>query len=208
MPFVLVHYAYIVEELGGNYAYEIWLASNTTTNSVAVQAEAYRNGLRVLPYTPDAFITAEILQPQRQGLFGLLSVGFFATGIMSMVGMLAYVLLTLRKRSVEFGVLRAIGITQRALRSTLSLEQVITIGFATLTGLLVGVVTSRLFLPFLKVRQGTFPDTPPFVVQFAARDIGYIGVTAIALMVLIIVLELLIVQRMRIGEAVKLGEAV
>ena len=208
MPFVLAHYAYIVEELGGNYAYEIWLASNTTTNSVAVQAEAYRNGLRVLPYTPDAFITAEILQPQRQGLFGLLSVGFFATGVMSMVGMLAYVLLTLRKRSVEFGVLRAIGITQRALRSTLSLEQVITIGFATLTGLLVGVVTSRLFLPFLKVRQGTFPDTPPFVVQFAARDIGYIGVTAIVLMVLIIVLELLIVQRMRIGEAVKLGEAV
>ena len=207
-PFVLAHYAYIVEELGGNYAYEIWLASNTTANSVAVQAEAYRNGLRVLPYTPDAFITAEILQPQRQGLFGLLSVGFFATGVMSMVGMLAYVLLTLRKRSVEFGVLRAIGITQRALRSTLSLEQVITIGFATLTGLLVGVVTSRLFLPFLKVRQGTFPDTPPFVVQFAARDIGYICVTAMALMVLIILLELLIVQRMRIGEAVKLGEAV
>ena len=106
------------------------------------------------------------------------------------------------------GVLRAIGITQRALRSTLSLEQVITIGFATLTGLLVGVVTSRLFLPFLKVRQGTFPDTPPFVVQFAARDIGYICVTAMSLMVLIILLELLIVQRMRIGEAVKLGEAV
>jgi putative ABC transport system permease protein len=208
MPFVLAHYAYIVEELGGNYAYEIWLSSNTTTNTAAVQAEAYRNSLRVMPYTPNAFITAEFLQPQRQGLFGLLSVGFFATGVMSMVGMLAYVLLTLRKRSVEFGVLRAIGITQRALRTTLSLEQVITIGFASLTGLLVGIVTSQLFLPFLKVRQGTFPDTPPFLVQFAARDIGYICVTALGLMVMIILLELIIVQRMRIGEAVKLGEAV
>jgi putative ABC transport system permease protein len=207
-PFVLANYAYIVAELGGNYAYERWLDSNTTTNSAAVQAEAYRNSLRVLPYTPNAFITAEILQPQRQGLFGLLSVGFFATGVMSMVGMLAYVLLTLRKRSVEFGVLRAIGITQLALRMTVSLEQVITIGFATLTGVLVGVLTSRLFLPFLKVRQGTFPDTPPFLVQFAAQDIAYIFVSAMALMVLIVLLELLIVQRMRIGEAVKLGEAV
>jgi putative ABC transport system permease protein len=207
-PFVIANYAYIVEELGGNYAYEIWLSSQKTNNTTAVQAEAFRNGLRVLPYTPDAFVTAEILQPQRQGLFGLLSVGFFATGIMSMIGMLAYVLLTLRKRSVEFGVLRAIGIRQRELRTTLSLEQVITIGFATLTGLLVGVVTSQFFLPFLKVRQGTFPDTPPFVVQFAVRDIAYICATAVVLMILIIVLELIIVQRMRIGEAVKLGEAV
>jgi len=207
-PFVLANYSYIVEELGGNYAYEIWLSSTNTSNNSAVQAEAFRNGLRVLPYTPNAFITAEMLQPQRQGLFGLLSVGFFATGIMSMVGMLAYVLLTLRKRSVEFGVLRAIGIRQRELRTTLSLEQVITIGFATLTGLLVGVLTSHLFLPFLKVRQGTFPDTPPFLVQFAALDITYICATAVVLMAMIIVLELIIVQRMRIGEAVKLGEAV
>jgi putative ABC transport system permease protein len=58
------------------------------------------------------------------------------------------------------------------------------------------------------VRQGTFPDTPPFLVQFAALDISYICMTALALMVMIIILELLIVQRMRIGEAVKLGEAV
>ncbi len=207
-PFVIANYAYIVEELGGNYAYEIWLSSQKTNNTTVVQAEAFRNGLRVLPYTPDAFVTAEVLQPQRQGLFGLLSVGFFATGIMSMIGMLAYVLLTLRKRSVEFGVLRAIGIRQRELRTTLSLEQVITIGFATLTGLLVGVVTSQFFLPFLKVRQGIFPDTPPFIVQFAVRDIAYICATALVLMILIIVLELIIVQRMRIGEAVKLGEAV
>ncbi len=207
-PFILANYTYIVEELGGNYAYEIWLSSHTTTNLNAVQAEAFRNNLRVMPYTPNAFITAEILQPQRQGLFGLLSVGFFATGVMSMIGMLAYVLLTLRKRSVEFGVLRAIGIRAGELRTSLSLEQVITIGFATITGIFVGVLTSYLFLPFLKVRQGTFPETPPFLVQFAALDIGYICATAVALMALIIALELLIVQRMRIGEAVKLGEAV
>lgn len=207
-PFVLVNYAYMVEELGGNYAYEIWLSSDDTDNQSAVQANAYRNGLRVLPYTPQAFLTAEILQPQRQGLFGLLSVGFFATGLMSMIGMLAYVLLTVRKRSVEFGVLRAIGIRPTALRLTLTLEQLITIGFASVTGIAVGVVTSRLFLPFLKVRQGNFPDTPPFLVHFAGWDISYIGVTAVLLTILIIALELLIVQRMRIGEAVKLGEAV
>jgi putative ABC transport system permease protein len=188
--------------------YELWLRSDGTDNVKAVQATAFRNSLRVLPYTPSAFVNAEILQPQRQGLFGLLSIGFVATGVMSMIGMLAYILLTLRKRSVEFGVLRAIGISQTSLRLTLALEQLITIGFSTLLGLSIGIITSVLYLPFLKVRQGVFPETPPFLVVFAGFDTGLIGLAATILMGLIIILELYVIQRMRIGEAVKLGEAV
>jgi len=206
--FVLLNYNYLTDELGGKFAYEIWLRSDTTTNRAAVQSMAYSLSLRVLPYTPDAFVSAEILQPQRQGLFGLLSIGFIATGIMSMIGLLAYVLLTLRKRSVEFGVLRAIGIRQRDLRRTLSLEQIITIGFSTVSGIGIGMLTSLLYLPFLKVRQGVYPDTPPFLVSFAQFDTVMILCVALVLMVGVIILELIIVQRMRIGEAVKLGEAV
>jgi putative ABC transport system permease protein len=125
-----------------------------------------------------------------------------------MIGLLASVLLTLRKRSVEFGVLRAIGIRQRDLRRTLSLEQVITIGFSTVCGIGIGMLTSMLYLPFLKVRQGVYPDTPPFLVSFAQFDTLVIVLAALALMGCVIILELVIVQRMRIGEAVKLGEAV
>jgi putative ABC transport system permease protein len=206
--FVLTNYEHITNELGGKYMYEIWLRSDGSDNLNAVQAAAFRNSLRVLPYTPTAFVSAEILQPQRQGLFGLLSIGFLATGIMSMIGMLAYILLTLRKRSVEFGVLRAIGISQTSLRLTLALEQLITIGFSTLLGLFIGVLTSALYLPFLKVSQGVYPETPPFLVVFAGYDTGLIAIAAIVLMGLIIALELIVIQRMRIGEAVKLGEAV
>lgn len=206
--FVLTNYEHIIDELGGRYMYEIWLRSDGSDNLQAVQAMAYRNSLRVLPYTPSAFVNAEILQPQRQGLFGLLSIGFVATGVMSMIGMLAYILLTLRRRSVEFGVLRAIGISQSSLRMTLALEQLVTIGFSTFAGLMIGAITSVLYLPFLKVSQGVYPETPPFMVMFAGYDTTMIAITAIVLMGLIIMLELYVIQRMRIGEAVKLGEAV
>ncbi|MEY3990634.1 MAG: hypothetical protein RI985_1715 [Chloroflexota bacterium] len=206
--FVLTNYEHITNELGGKYMYEIWLRSDGSDNVQAVQATAFRYSLRVLPYTPTAFVSAEILQPQRQGLFGLLSIGFVATGVMSMIGMLAYILLTLRKRSVEFGVLRAIGISHTSLRLTLALEQLITIGFSTLLGLSIGAITSTLYLPFLKVSQGVYPETPPFLVVFAGFDTGLIGLAAVMLMGLIIILELYVIQRMRIGEAVKLGEAV
>jgi putative ABC transport system permease protein len=84
----------------------------------------------------------------------------------------------------------------------------ITIGFSTISGIAVGVLTSKMYLPFLKVQDGTYPNTPPFLVQFAQTDTTLIAVTALILMAGIVFLELWIVQRMRIGEAVKLGEAV
>ncbi|MFM7678861.1 MAG: FtsX-like permease family protein, partial [Roseiflexaceae bacterium] len=201
-------YDYVVDMLNGRFAYEIWLRHSTPETIASIQSVAYANNLRVLPYTPEAFINAEVLQPQRQGLFGLLSVGFIATGGMSMIGLLAYTLLALRKRSVELGVLRAIGVSQQTLRSILGIEQCITIGFSTGMGVLIGSLTSLLYLPFLKVRDGSFPDTPPFLVQFAQTDTLLIVLTAGILMVGVVALELWVVQRMRIGEAVKLGEAV
>ena len=60
----------------------------------------------------------------------------------------------------------------------------------------------------LKVSQGVYPETPPFLVVFADYDTALIALAAIGLMALIILLELFVIQRMRIGEAVKLGEAV
>jgi putative ABC transport system permease protein len=207
-PFILVNYDYVVDMLNGRFAYEIWLRHSTPTTIASIQSAAFANNLRVLPYTPEAFINAEVLQPQRQGLFGLLSVGFIATGGMSMIGLLAYTLLALRRRSVELGVLRAIGVSQQTLRSILGIEQCITIGFSTGMGVLIGSVTSLLYLPFLKVRDGSFPDTPPFLVQFAQVDTLLIVLTAGILMIGVVALELWVVQRMRIGEAVKLGEAV
>jgi putative ABC transport system permease protein len=207
-PFILANYDYVVDALNGKFAYEIWLRHNTTSTRTSIQSAAYANNLRMLPYTPEAFINAEILQPQRQGLFGLLSVGFIATGGMSMIGLLAYTLLALRRRSVELGVLRAIGVSQQTLRRILSIEQFVTIGFSTAIGVAIGSLTSLLYLPFLKVKDGTYPDTPPFNVHFAQTDALMIVLTASALMVGIVALELWVVQRMRIGEAVKLGEAV
>lgn len=206
--FVIANYGYIADELNGLYPYEIWLHSNGQPDEQAVQAVAFQNSLQVMPYTPHAFIKADILQPQRQGLFGLLSVGFLATGGMSLIGLMAYTLLALRKRSVELGVLRAIGISQQSLRAILTIEQIITIGFSTICGIAIGVITSKLYLPFLKVQDGTYPNTPPFLVQFAQTDTTLIAITALILMFGIVILELWIVQRMRIGDAVKLGEAV
>ncbi|MDQ5852889.1 MAG: hypothetical protein M3380_12640, partial [Chloroflexota bacterium] len=70
------------------------------------------------------------------------------------------------------------------------------------------VLGSRLFVPFLQVRVGEFPDTPPFVVQIAWDQIALVYGVAAGLLLLTVGATLLLLRRMRIFEAVKLGEAV
>ena len=69
--------------------------------------------------TPTALLAANDLRPERQGLFGLLSVGFIAAMLVTMIGFLAQTLLGFQRRMVELGVLRAIGMSTRQLAGLL-----------------------------------------------------------------------------------------
>ena len=58
-----------------------------------------------------ALIAEEQAQPRRQGLFGLLSVGFIAAGVLTLLGFLISALIAARRRAIELGVLRALGMS-------------------------------------------------------------------------------------------------
>jgi len=106
------------------------------------------------------------------------------------------------------GIMRAIGLSVRQLATLLIFEQALVIGLGTLVGTLIGVSVSQLFMPFLQVRSGDHPNTPPFVVQIAWDQIGLVYAAVAALLVVTVAVTLLLLRRMRIFEAVKLGEAV
>jgi len=109
---------------------------------------------------------------------------------------------------VELGVLRAIGLSTRQLSLLLVFEQTLIVGFGAAPGTLVGILTSWLFIPFLQVRTGVYPETPPFVVQIDWERIALVYGISGGLLAATIVVIVLLLHRMRIFEAVKLGEAV
>lgn len=206
--YVIGNLDYSQEQQGGAYPYEIWLDTQPGVNTAPIAGEAYGYDLMISPTTPDALLAVDLLRPERQGLFGLLSVGFLAASLVTIIGFLAHTLLSFQRRLVELGMLRAIGLSTRQLAALLVLEQAIVIGVGTLVGTILGVLVSRLFVPFLQVRTGDHPDTPPFIVQLAWSQIAIVYVVAAALLVLAVVLTLLRLRRLRLFEAVKLGEAV
>jgi putative ABC transport system permease protein len=207
-PFLIGNLDYSADEQGGLYPYELWLATNPGADLKVIEGYALGNRLEVKEGTPRELLTADLLRPERQGLFGLLSVGFLAAALVTMLGFLIFSLVSFQRRLVELGMLRAIGLSTGQLTALLIVEQALVIGIGTLAGTAFGVQASRLFVPFLQVRTGQFPDTPPFVVQIAWEQIAQIFVVAGTLLVLAVVATVLLLRRMRIFEAVKLGEAV
>jgi putative ABC transport system permease protein len=204
-PFVIGNLDYSFEEQGRPYPYEVWMDLEPGARLDAIKAAAFGYELH-LRDTPAALMEADQLRPERQGLFGLLSVGFLAAVLVTTIGFLAQTLLSFQRRMAEIGVLRAIGMSTGQLARLLICEQTLVIGIGCAIGTALGVLTSRLFTPFLQVRTGTFPDTPPFLPQIAWDQIALFYAAAAGVLLCTTGATLALLWRMRLFEALKLGE--
>lgn len=208
-PFFIGNLDYAFEMQGGQYPYEVWTSVAPGTNPEAVIDTTEERGLRVfLQEFAPALIDKELLRPERQGVFGLLSVGFLASAFLTVLGFLFYSVLSFRRRFVELGMLRAIGLSVGQMATLLTCEQGLIIGTGMGIGTLLGITASRMFIPFLQVRADQHPQTPPFVVQIAWGQISIIYAVFGSMLVLAVIITMVLLARMRIFQAVKLGEAV
>ncbi|MBK8902935.1 MAG: ABC transporter permease [Anaerolineaceae bacterium] len=208
-PFLVANLDHLHEALGGTYPYNVWLQTDP-----AVPSSEIVDGVRQLGF---AVITAQdardrILQeqtrPERQGLFGLLSVGFLAAAVLTVLGFLVYAVVSFRQRTIQLGMLRAIGLSVGQMAAYLVGEQAVLIAAGVGLGTGLGVWASRLFIPFLQVGEGKTAVTPPFIVQIAWEQLGTIYALFAAMFIIAVLVLIALVARMRIFEAVKLGEAV
>lgn len=208
-PFFVGNLDHIHEGLGGAFPYNVWLRTDPDVPAAQIVSEARQLGFTVVTFrNARELIAAEQTRPERQGLFGLLSAGFLAAAALTVLGFLVYAVVSFRRRFIQLGMLRAVGLSVGQMAAYLAGEQAVLIltGIGLGTGL--GVWASRLFIPFLQVGSGRTALIPPFVVQVAWEQLGTIyALFGLMFLVAVTILSLLLV-RMRIFEAVKLGEAV
>lgn len=144
--------------------------------------------------------------PQRTGLFGILSIGFIVAAAITVIGFLFYSFLSLRRRTLQFGVLRAMGLSVTQLIGMLSFETIFLAVIGIGVGTAVGLWCANLFVPFLQVSADQYGRTPRFLIVTDWTDnlriyavLGVmLGAALVGLMVLL--------ARLNIHQAVKLGE--
>ncbi len=208
-PFFVANLDYVHEGLGGAYPYSVWLVADPTADGQTIVDGVRQQGFAVVTAQDSRMMIAtEQGRPERQGLFGLLSVGFLAAAALTVLGFLVYAVVSFQRRFIELGMLRAIGLSTGQMTAYLAGEQAVLILTGLGLGTALGFVASTLFIPYFQVGSDKSALVPPFVVQVAWEQLGTIyAIFGVMFVIAVVALSFLLV-RMKIFEAVKLGEAI
>ena len=156
---------------------------------------------------PISRIEREQTRPERQGLFGLLSIGFITSSLATMIGFLLYTIFSYQKRYVELGILRAIGLSQRSMMVSVAWELGLLILIGLSLGTAIGLLVGVMYIPYMQFVSNLAGIVPPYVVTFAWTEIAQIVALFVFTFLFIMAILLVILRRMRIFQAVKLGES-
>ena len=111
-PVIVGNLDYLFEQFGGQVPYDVWVRTDRTSTTNRWSVDLCQLDLRVMDWRASRpAIDEEQLLPSRQGLFGVLSVGFLAAALLTVLGFLLYALFSFRRRFIELGTLRAIGLS-------------------------------------------------------------------------------------------------
>jgi len=145
-------------------------------------------------------------RPEWAGFVGILSAGFTAAAALTMLAFILDALVGLRLRFVEFGVLRAIGLSMGQMAEIVSARQLLVALFGTSIGTGVGVLVSYLYVPHLAVGGSFGGAVPPILVRIAWSDIVAVYVALLVALATITLSTVLMLRRARFFEAIKLGQ--
>lgn len=155
---------------------------------------------------PFTRIERELARPERQGLFGLLSIGFVASSLATVLGFLLYTIFSYQKRYVELGILRAMGLSQSSMIVSIAWELGLLILLGLSMGVSIGLAVSAMYIPYMQFVSDLSGVVPPYLVVIAWSEITQIIILFVLTFVCIMLILLVILRRMRIFQAVKLGE--
>ena len=206
-PIVVVNLNYIFDEMGGQYPYDVWITRDPLLPIDEVVSSVRRLGIPVID-TLDAatLIAREQARPQRQGLFGVLTIGFLTAGTLTLLGFLVAGFITARRRAIELGMLRALGLSGFGVAVALVLEQLLLIGAGLATGSGIGAVAALLIVPSMQVGVGPYPGVPAYPPRLAWESMtGIYAAFGVTLAFALLALGVALV-RIRLFQAVKLGD--
>ncbi len=137
-----------------------------------------------------ALVAEEQARMERVGIFGTLSIGFLATALMAILGLLVYSYASLQERAYRLAVLNAVGLSRNQILMQVVFEYAFLALFGAVAGALIGMFASELFVPFFRFtgEQGIpLPPLIPIIASDRLRLMSLIfGLTIVGLEVAVI----------------------
>ncbi|MBN3525993.1 ABC transporter permease [Paenibacillus apiarius] len=205
-PFFIANLDYIYDQVP-IFPYEVWIKMQDKALLAPVVTGLQKEGIEIYDIQDvRSELATQSKHPTRGGVFGILSMGFLVSIAISLTGYLLYWFFNLSRRVVQFGILRAMGLSRKQLTGMLLLEQLFTAGLSIVLGIVLGKLASRLFLPFLQSAESAKQQVPPFRIVFEAKDTLQLYIVVGVMVVTGATLLLMHIRRLRVHQAVKMGE--
>ncbi|ADU28803.1 FtsX-like permease family protein [Evansella cellulosilytica] len=187
--------------------YHVWLSVDENTSRSDLYQNIRDERLRVFRMHD---VQPQIVELKNSGfllgLNGTLSLGFIISIVITFIGFLLYWIVTIKSRTMQYGIYRAMGIPMRDLIGIIIWEQVMTSGVACFLGIIIGGITSQLFVPLLQYSFDSHTLAPPFRVVFDSSDemkiyafVGFMFIVGLSILVALL-------RKIKVHQAIKLGE--
>lgn len=206
-PYFIVGNLNYFQSIASPQPYEIWIKKKAGATSKQLYNDIEAKKLKILSFTD---VSQDIVKskndPILEGINGSLTLSFLLAMMIVAVGFLIYWIMSIRGRVLQFGILRAMGLTFRELIQMLLLEQLLISVISILVGVGIGCLTSRIFVPMLAIAFTTSDLVPPF------KTVAYVGdyLKIFAIMALMLAGGLAVlsamISKIKINQAIKLGE--
>ncbi len=187
--------------------YQIWLKLADGATSEQLYADISEKNIKLQRIIDSSqLLIEEKTDPELQGMNGALTLGFVVIMLMTVIGFLIYWIISIRSRTLQFGVLRAMGVTFKEIIATLGYEQLLVSVASIAAGFVLGGIASDLFIPLFRTMYDANNQTPPFIVQGEGGD--YIKMYVLIAIMLLGGFAILggIIRKININKALKLGE--
>jgi putative ABC transport system permease protein len=203
---VVANFGYIINNIPLQ-PYQVWLKKKPGVSSKEVYNDIINKKIEISSFKDaDTLVTKMKNEPAMLGTNGSLTLGFILTMIICINGFLIYWVMSLKSRSLQFGIMRSMGIPSRNIIGMLTLEHIMTSGSAIFAGISVGELASRIYIPAFDLFYNIENQVLPFRVVMLRSD--YIKINMIVAFMLIIALLMLwvITKNVKMTQALKLGE--
>jgi putative ABC transport system permease protein len=186
---------------------EVWLKTDTHQHQQIIDTlDSTSEGSLVVNHDGHELTGVRKEDPLRTGLFGALSFGFIAATVLSILGYLLNAYISIKSRALQFGVLRATGLSVPQLISALATEHLILISIGILLGTGLGGGAGWMFTRFLQLSIIAREAIPPFFVETPWSSITRLYTILILIFIVALVVSVQLLRRMKVHTILRLGE--
>lgn len=203
---VVTHFDLLKKDIESK-PYEIWMSLKEDTTTEDIYNFIDGNDIKVNRYV-NRFddIEETTTDPLLQGTNGVLTLGFVVTLLLCAVGYLIYWIMSIKERELIFGVLRASGFHKSELVKMLVNEQILSGALSVVVGVVIGYVSSKLFVPIIQLSYASQTQVLPLTLTMNMSDQIRLFIVIAAVMLTCLAALISILFRMNVTKALKLGE--